>query len=242
MGNPNKLNIIRSQNIHYKDKEFYDNFVKKWNKTKDYQNALSIIEDNVELTTKKITKTIFNQISDGISYMENIYNSEFIEKLSSNYQTFQDNVNNYKIFNTYSEDWQYEKGQILLYNNYGYYSIEKPPKGTLPTNTVYWVKLDIKGNTGENSIGADLISSPSQWNSSINYSTLNAITYDYETSEGEADLTSAFYIARRDNKAKRPTENTSDWLELVKVKRNEISIGASEPEAKYSGQIWVQEL
>lgn len=246
MANPNTINISRSQDIHYPDEPTRKNFINLWKEEKDYERALGIIDSDTNLLTKKMTQDIFSQIIEGILFMENKYNQDYIEKMQEYLQILQDNIDKYQIFNTFDPLQQYEKFQSVFDGEYWYFCYNKPPVGTPPTDSVYWLPLMLKGEVGDNSLGISLTSQPNYWNSNAQYAEKTIVSYDYKSLSNTDFFTNAFFASRVANTRKEPTKSPAEWMELVKVRREHIEFGASEPTPidyppfPVNGTVWFQ--
>ena len=118
MPNPNTINISRSQDIHYPDEPTRKQFINLWKEEKNYDEALGIIDTTDALLTKKLTQTIFNQIKEGILFMENKYDQDYIQKMEEYLQILQTNIDQYQIFNEFNPLRQYEKFQSVFDGEY----------------------------------------------------------------------------------------------------------------------------
>lgn len=247
MANPNTINISRSQDIHYPDEPTRKKFINLWKEDKNYEEALGLIDTSSNLLSKKLTKDIFNQIIDGIIFMEDKYNQDYIEKMQEYLQLLQDNIDKYQIFNTFDPLQQYEKFQSVFDGEYWYFCYNRPPIGTPPTNATYWLALKLKGEVGDNSLGISLTLEPNYWDSNAQYPEKTTISYDYKTLRNTDFFTNSFFVSRRANTRKEPTRNTDDWMELVKVRREHVEYGATEPTPidyppfPIKGTVWFQQ-
>ena len=169
MPNPNTINISRSQDIHYPDEPTRKQFINLWKEEKNYDEALGIIDTTDALLTKKLTQTIFNQIKEGILFMENKYDQDYIQKMEEYLQILQTNIDQYQIFNEFNPLRQYEKFQSVFDGEYWYFCYNRPPIGTPPTNETYWLQLKLKGEIGDNSLGISLALEPNYWDSNAQY-------------------------------------------------------------------------
>lgn len=247
MSNPNTINISRSQDIHYQDEPTRKDFITLWKEDKDYDRALGVIDTTEDLLTKKMTKEILNQIIDGILFMEGKYNQDYLEKMQEYLQLLQDNLDKYQVFNTFDPTKQYDKFQSVFDGEYWYFCYNKPPIGTPPTNEVYWLSLKLKGEVGDNSLGISLALEPNYWDSNAQYLEKTTISYDYKTLRNTDFFTSAFFVSRVANTRKEPTKNPTEWMELMKVRREHFEFGATEPTPidyppfPVEGTIWLQD-
>jgi len=238
--NNNDLNISRSQNIHYSDKDDYDIYKRLWFDDKNYELAISKIKNTDSFLTKKTTETILNEVMYGIEHMEQIYVSEYINILADNLEKFQAYIDNYKPSLSYSNQTQYNIGEIVINNSISYLCILKPPIGTLTTDEKYWVALILKGDTGSSGIGANLRNNPTKWNSTLDYDKYDVVSYT--NNSGLASEYSTLYIAKNDNTNNEPPSSTENWLKLIEVKRKKITSSTESPTDTYDGCLWLQEI
>ena len=248
MPNPNTINISRSQDIHYPDEPTRTQFINLWKEEKNYDEALGIIDTTDALLTKKLTQTIFNQIKEGILFMENKYDQDYIQKMEEYLQILQTNIDQYQIFNEFNPLRQYEKFQSVFDGEYWYFCYNRPPIGTPPTNETYWLQLKLKGEIGDNSLGISLALEPSYWDSNAQYPEKDTVSYDYKTLRNTDFFTHSFFVSRRANTRKEPTKSPDDWMELVRVRREHVEVGATEPTPidyppfPIVGTTWFQEV
>ena len=248
MPNPNTINISRSQDIHYPDEPTRKQFINLWKEEKNYDEALGIIDTTDALLTKKLTQTIFNQIKEGILFMENKYDQDYIQKMEEYLQILQTNIDQYQIFNEFNPLRQYEKFQSVFDGEYWYFCYNRPPIGTPPTNETYWLQLKLKGEIGDNSLGISLALEPNYWDSNAQYPEKDTVSYDYKTLRNTDFFTHSFFVSRRANTRKEPTKSPDDWMELVRVSREHVEVGATEPTPidyppfPIVGTTWFQEV
>lgn len=248
MPNPNTINISRSQDIHYPDEPTRKQFINLWKEEKNYDEALGIIDTTDALLTKKLTQTIFNQIKEGILFMENKYDQDYIQKMEEYLQILQTNIDQYQIFNEFNPLRQYEKFQSVFDGEYWYFCYNRPPIGTPPTNETYWLQLKLKGEIGDNSLGISLALEPNYWDSNAQYPEKDTVSYDYKTLRNTDFFTHSFFVSRRANTRKEPTKSPADWMELVRVRREHVEVGATEPTPidyppfPIVGTTWFQEV
>lgn len=248
MPNPNTINISRSQDIHYPDEPTRKQFINLWKEEKKYDEALGIIDTTDALLTKKLTQTIFNQIKEGILFMENKYDQDYIQKMEEYLQLLQTNIDQYQIFNEFNPLRQYEKFQSVFDGEYWYFCYNRPPIGTPPTNETYWLQLKLKGEIGDNSLGISLALEPNYWDSNAQYPEKDTVSYDYKTLRNTDFFTHSFFVSRRANTRKEPTKSPDDWMELVRVRREHVEVGATEPTPidyppfPVVGTTWFQEV
>lgn len=248
MPNPNTINISRSQDIHYPDEPTRKQFINLWKEEKNYDEALGIIDTTDALLTKKLTQTIFNQIKEGILFMENKYDQDYIQKMEEYLQILQTNIDQYQIFNEFNPLRQYEKFQSVFDGEYWCFCYNRPPIGTPPTNETYWLQLKLKGEIGDNSLGISLALEPNYWDSNAQYPEKDTVSYDYKTLRNTDFFTHSFFVSRRANTRKEPTKSPDDWMELVRVRREHVEVGATEPTPidyppfPVVGTTWFQEV
>ena len=180
--------------------------------------------------------------------MENKYDQDYIQKMEEYLQILQTNIDQYQIFNEFNPLRQYEKFQSVFDGEYWYFCYNRPPIGTPPTNETYWLQLKLKGEIGDNSLGISLALEPNYWDSNAQYPEKDTVSYDYKTLRNTDFFTHSFFVSRRANTRKEPTKSPDDWMELVRVRREHVEVGATEPTPidyppfPIVGTTWFQEV
>lgn len=239
------INISRSEDIHNSDRELWKKFSNLFI-SGNYYEAFGVVDTNNSLAKKKIISEILNQIRDGIIIMEDKYDQDYIKKMYEYLQILQNNIDNYIIYNTYSDTQQYEIFNYVTDGTEWYFCYKRPPIGIEPTNTDYWVQCNLKGETGDNSLGVSLVLQPNYWDSNKKYEEKQTVHYDFKNYQNSDYYNTAFFVSRQENTRKQPIENKDDWMQLIKVRREHIESGDSEPESidyppfPINGTIWWQ--
>lgn len=169
----------------------------------DYISAFRIIEDNPQLNTKVFLANVMNEISNLLSLLQNNFQSNVIDYLANELDGFNNLINEFNLKGSWDSETTYEIYNFVIYNNIDYLYINPTPSsGNLPTNTNYWLEINIRGKTGEPGLGVNL---KYDWDSTIEYQPLDVVYYS-----------NALWVATATNVNKRPDENSgTTWQTLT---------------------------
>ena len=221
------LNIYRMQDSQIADDELKIQYYKAF-LNGDVATAQNIYNDNPQLQGKVIEKDIFNQLLNGILTLEENYDTGVTQYLTNQLSKFQININELITMQTFSPITQYEINNFVLYNDLFYFCYEKPPVGTLPTNTTYWLELGLKGDKGAYSLGVNY---KGNWSNVIPYKTKDMVVYNND-----------LYVVISGNTNKNPSTNPDLWFKAVDIIPKIIYISITEPNGLTSGDIWMKIL
>ena len=99
-------------------------------------------------------------------------------------EQFQFYVDEFLYVDEYDSSTQYYKNNFVVYEDEIYFCL-KNSLGNLPTDTTYWLKVGLKGEKGQYSLG---VVYQGFWNSSLQYYKYDLISYNNK-----------LYIAKKDN-------------------------------------------
>lgn len=236
----------------------------------DYNSAFSLLNDS-QLDNKKMIATVMNNISSMLLQLENNFQNNVIDYLQSELNIFQNVINNYKFIGDYNSSVVYRIYNYVLYNNKHYMYINNTPSSNkIPTNTNYWVEIDLTGEQGSPSFGLNF---RYNWQSNFNYSVYDVVyyndclwvafqdNYNVVPSEESASQTATLIIdeivestsnfgggiitaSAIDENGILDTSNliysNDAWQVLLKFKRSSIYCNSSSPIDVYNGLIWFE--
>lgn len=189
----------RCQDISISDASLKAEFITKFFNG-DYIDAFTIISNNPQLNTKAFVADTINQIATILLSLENNFQNGVIDYLAQQYSNFQNIIDNYNLRGNWSASTTYQIYNFVTYNNIDYLYINLiPSSGNLPTNTEYWVEVNIQGEKGAPGLGVNL---QYNWSATTPYNALDVVYYN-----------NALWVARVDNINKIPG-STEEWETL----------------------------
>lgn len=190
----------RWQDISISDASLKAEFITKFFNG-DYIDAFTIISNNPQLNTKAFVADTINQIATILLSLENNFQNGVIDYLTQQYSNFQNIIDNYNLKGNWNTSTTYQIYNFVTYNNIDYLYINlTPSSGNLPTNTDYWVEINIQGEKGAPGLGVNL---QYNWNATTPYNALDVVYYN-----------NALWVARVDNINKIPG-STEEWETLT---------------------------
>ena len=208
------------------DDALYKNFVLMW-RNGEYQQALNILNNNAQLSSKKFVAGVLNTIGAALTYLQNNYFENVEDVLAQKLAEFDLAVSRFKNEQAYNPTKQYYINNFVLYNEQ-YYMCIQDSLGNLPTNTTYWELVGLKGEQGVPGTGLNLRYS---WNPSLSYAQYDVVY-----------LTGVLYVALQSNIGKNPFESSTYWQVLMEVPKTSMTISRVRPNDEYVGQIWIRML
>lgn len=196
----------------------------------DYNSAFNLLSENSQLDTKKFVADTINSLANMLSILQNYYKINVIDYLQDELDIFQDVINNYKFIGEYNSEVIYKIYNYVLYEDKHYMYINNTPSsGFLPTNTSYWVEIDLTGEIGSPSYGLNF---QYDWQSDFNYYKYDVVYYN-----------NCLWVAYKDNYNVIPDEQSvsnDSWEILIKFKISSIYINSQASFDTYNGLIWFQ--
>lgn len=217
----------RWQDISISDANLKAEFITKFFNG-DYLNAFRIIEDNPQLNTKAFVSNVMNEISNLLSLLQNNFQSNVIDFLSTQLSNFHHLIDEFELKGTWDEDTTYEIYNFVVYNNIDYLYINPTPSsGNLPTDTTYWLEINIRGETGKPGLGVNL---KYDWDFTIEYQPLDVVYYN-----------NALWVAKVQNVNVVPS-NGATWEIFLPFKLIRIYSNTTAPTGDdlYKGAIWFE--
>lgn len=194
----------------------------------DYINAFRIIEDYPQLNTKSFLANIMNDISSILSLLQNDFQNNVIDYLATQLSNFNNLINEYKLRGSWNSNTTYNIYNFVVYNNIDYLYINSTPSsGNLPTDTDYWLEINIRGKTGEPGLGVNL---KYNWDFTVEYSPLDIVYYNNN-----------LWVAKVQNVNVVPS-NGATWevflsFKLIHIYSNTVAPTGDE---LYNGAIWFE--
>lgn len=152
-------------------------------------------------TQKIITATDLNTLSQAMLAVERFYLTDiepYVQNLQQNWLSV---INQFSYKDVWQSGTSYVTNNLVSYTvsglNLVYIATSTPPVGTAPTNTQYWRLLTIQGQQGASGEG---LSYRQEWNSSTQYATNDAVTYD-----------GAIWMALQASQNRIPDSNPQYW-------------------------------
>lgn len=217
----------RWQDISINDADLKAEFITRFFNG-DYLSAFRIIEDNPQLNTKAFVANVMNEIANLLSLLQNNFQSNVIDFLSTQLSNFYHLIDEFELKGAWDEDTTYEIYNFVVYNNIDYLYINPTPSsGNLPTNTTYWLEINLRGRTGEPGLGVNL---KYDWDFTIEYQPLDVVYYN-----------NALWVAKVQNVNITPS-NGATWEVFLPFKLIKIYSNTTAPTGDdlYKGAIWFE--
>nr|DAQ36172.1 MAG TPA: Kelch repeat [Caudoviricetes sp.] len=200
---------------------YYDNVV-----AKNISNASQIIENNTQLQNQITDSDNINKLISRTNSNEQQIKTDVDEYLQEQLEAFQDLINQTGIAGTYNPSTQYELHNLVYYQDKGYYAYKRPPVGTIPTNTDYWLEYDIRGLKGYGGINLNY---KFTWNADIQYQVMDCVDYQNK-----------LWFANQPSKGVPPSLSHFPWLPIMMpLEPVKAQISTTQPTAAMSaGDFW----
>lgn len=219
----------RWQDITINDANLKAEFITKFFNG-DYIDAFRIIEDSPQLNTKAFLANVMNEISNLLSLLQNNFQNNVIDYLANELAGFNYLINQFNLRGNWNSETTYEIYNFVVYNNIDYLYINSTPSaGNLPTNTTYWLEINIRGETGAPGLGVNL---KYDWDFTIEYQPLDIVYYN-----------NALWVAKVQNVNITPS-NGATWEIFLPFKLIKIYSNTTAPTGDdlYKGAIWFEML
>ena len=175
---------------------YYDNVV-----ARNISSASQIIENNTQLQNQITDSDNINKLISRTNSNEQQIKTDVDEYLQEQLEVFQDLINQTGVAGTYNPSTQYELHNLVYYQNKGYYAYKKPPVGTVPTNTDYWLEYDIRGLKGYGGINLNY---KFTWNADTQYQVMDCVNYN-----------NILWFANQPSKGTPPSLAHFPWLPIM---------------------------
>lgn len=152
-------------------------------------------------TQKIITATDLNTLSQAMLAIERFFLTDIKPYITQQQQNWLTTINQFSYQGVWESGTSYVVNNLVSYTvsglNLVYIATSTPPVDTAPTNTQYWRLLTIQGQQGASGEG---LSYRQEWNSSTQYATNDAVTYD-----------GAIWMALQASQNRIPDSNPQYW-------------------------------
>ena len=152
-------------------------------------------------TQKIITAVTLNPLSQAMLAIERFYKTDIEPYIQTQQENWLTIINQFSYQGVWESGTSYVVNNLVSYTvsglNLVYIATSTPPVGTAPTNTQYWRLLTIQGQQGASGEG---LSYRQEWNSSTQYATNDAVTYD-----------GAIWMALQASQNRIPDSNPQYW-------------------------------
>lgn len=226
MPNPNTIPWLHYQDIQIPDSTLQQQLQQYW-ASGNYSDALTLLTNNAtQLQGKAFIASAINTITSGISMLENKYYqgvTVFLANLTSQYNTL---INNFINKKSWFSTVQYVPYNFVVYQSKIYMCFSQPPIGTLPTNTTYWLYLDLQGAQGVPGVDVNM---RYDWNATDTYNPNDLVVYG-----------STIYVALQTNTGVTPGTDPSIWLVFLVAAPGQIYVGTAAPQYPQQDVIWFQ--
>lgn len=216
----------RFQDVKISDASLLNNY-RSYFLNGNYNDAFSLLNDP-QLNKKKVVADTFNSISNILSILQNYYKINVTDFLSGELNILQNIIDNYKYIGTYDSSVTYRIYNYVGYQNKYYMYINNTPSSNVsPTNSTYWVELDLTGEEGAPSYGLNF---KYDWQSDFNYRTYDVVYYN-----------DCLWVAYSDSYNIAPSEQSGNpWQILIRFYESSIYCDAQPSANVYNGLIWFQ--
>lgn len=212
-------NIDKMQDVDILTKKLVDQYYGYIN-SGDFTTAAQLVENNPSLKASIFNADKFNMIRDMIISMQRFY---------------KDDVRNYLIEliefkNNYSAATKYGKYDVVLYPNADAVNAymcmrDDTPKGTVPTNTTYWMPFTYRGQQGTSGAG---LSWRGDYSSITQYYTNDCVQHN-----------GIVWCAKKNSLGVEPSSSASDnWGIFMEVTK-QIAFSSTQPTGQVENDIWV---
>lgn len=203
--------------------DYYNNMA-----AKNLSGAISILENNPDVTNQIMTAENINILIDNVNRRELIPKLDIDYFLEGLLFVFQRMIDNTKVLGEWDKDTQYYINNFVYYNGKEYYAYAdtEPPIGTLPTDTRYWLEYNVKGEQGYG--GFTNLNYLGTWSNSYNYNLYDVVVFQNK-----------LWWAISPNIATPPNLQHYPWrLIMVPDTPNKTPIQKEEPTGYNIGDFW----
>lgn len=225
MPNPNTLEWLHYQDIQIPDVVLRQQF-RQYMETGQYAEALAILSNNGnQLKGKAYIADTINKIISGVVNLQERYNTGvtvYLSDLAIQYNVLIDNL---RKRGNWQSNIQYTPYNFVVYDENIYMCFQKPPLGTLPTDTTYWLFLGLRGSVG---VPGTNVSMRYDWNAGTPYELNDLVVYNGN-----------IYCAKNANTNVVPTD-LNTWVLFLATSEGKINVGVNPPEKPVRDMVWFQ--
>lgn len=228
----NPFEIPKPQDIHQSDQEARIAFYTAA-ENEDYDGMIDAIynSDGTEksaLSGKCVNKDFYNKFIQYFLQAEDYNQSGVLDRLSNYLMQYNKSIQNISGVGEYSSTKQYEINNIVIYNKKSYFVKTKPPVGTLPTDTNYFISLNLEGEKGNTSLG---LNGYGVWDSTYQYPQYYCVEYN-----------DCLWISKSDNINQIPSDNSDYWSLIIEYNKAVPYLSDVSPDYNTNGGIWLESV
>lgn len=218
----NTIDITRTQDIQLPDESDRREYRAKI-QIDDIVGARNIVDSNLDLYSKVLTPGLVNELSDGITAMQDKYDEDFTQHMAALVEEWNTYVSDFKMveWNALAE---YQERNFVLYDGEVYLCVGET-SGILPPDDANWVLVGLRGEDGAMGLG---VAYKGAWSPATPYAKLDAVV-----------VQNKIYVAKANNTNSDPRANPNDWLMAMDGDDNvAITVSEEEPPGIYDGGFW----
>lgn len=170
--------------------------------------ANQILTQIPQATQKIITAVDLNTLSQAMLAIERFYLNDIEPYIDDLHQSWLNTIQQFSYKGVWQNSTSYVTNNLVSYTtsglNFVYIALSNVPIGISPTNQTYWRLLTIQGQQGASGEG---LSYRQEWNSSTQYATNDAVTYD-----------GALWMALQASQNRLPDTNPQYWQLVMNLK------------------------
>lgn len=170
--------------------------------------ANQILTQIPQATQKIITAVDLNTLSQAMLAIERFYLNDIEPYIDDLHQSWLNTIQQFSYKGVWQNGTSYVTNNLVSYTtsglNFVYIALSNVPIGISPTNQTYWRLLTIQGQQGASGEG---LSYRQEWNSSTQYATNDAVTYD-----------GALWMALQASQNRLPDTNPQYWQLVMNLK------------------------
>lgn len=174
----------------------------------DITLANQILTQIPQATQKIITAVDLNTLSQAMLAIERFYLNDIEPYIDDLHQSWLNTIQQFSYKGVWQNGTSYVTNNLVSYTtsglNFVYIALSNVPVGIFPTNQTYWRLLTIQGQQGASGEG---LSYRQEWNSSTQYATNDAVTYD-----------GALWMALQASQNRLPDTNPQYWQLVMNLK------------------------
>lgn len=174
----------------------------------DITLANQILTQIPQATQKIITAVDLNTLSQAMLAIERFYLNDIEPYIDDLHQSWLNTIQQFSYKGVWQNGTSYVTNNLVSYTtsglNFVYIALSNVPIGISPTNQTYWRLLTIQGQQGASGEG---LSYRQEWNSSTQYATNDAVTYD-----------DALWMALQASQNRLPDTNPQYWQLVTNLK------------------------
>lgn len=174
----------------------------------DITLANQILTQIPRATQKIITAVDLNTLSQAMLAIERFYLNDIEPYIDDLHQSWLNTIQQFSYKGVWQSGTSYVTNNLVSYTtsglNFVYIALSNVPIGISPTNQTYWRLLTIQGQQGASGEG---LSYRQEWNSSTQYATNDAVTYD-----------GALWMALQASQNRLPDTNPQYWQLVMNLK------------------------